>query len=52
VCPRPYTERRQVLGDLLADVGPPNAAVWPTTDRNEALLRYEALEKTGVEGSW
>ncbi|MFE2500160.1 DNA ligase [Streptomyces scopuliridis] len=48
--PRPYTERRQVLLDVLAGVGPPIEPVWSTTDPGEALLWYEALEGTGVEG--
>ncbi|WP_432197100.1 RNA ligase family protein [Streptomyces sp. bgisy027] len=48
--PHPYTERRQVLLDVLADVGPPIEPVWSTTDRDEALLWYAALEGTGVEG--
>ena len=48
--PRPYSERRQVLLDVLADVGPPIEPVWSTTDRDEALLWYTALEGTGVEG--
>ncbi|MGW1752565.1 ATP-dependent DNA ligase [Streptomyces sp. NPDC002092] len=48
--PRPYTERRLVLLDVLADVGPPIVPVWSTTDLDEALLWYTALEGTGVEG--
>ncbi|MCZ1000842.1 DNA ligase [Streptomyces mirabilis] len=48
--PRPYVERRQVLLDVLADTGPPIVPVWSTTDLDEALLWYEALEGTGVEG--
>lgn len=48
--PRPYVERRQVLLDVLADVGPPIVPVWSTTDLDEALLWYETLEGTGVEG--
>jgi ATP-dependent DNA ligase len=43
-------ERRQVLLDVLADTGPPIVPVWPTTDPDEALLWYEALEGTGAEG--
>ncbi|MCZ0991812.1 hypothetical protein [Streptomyces diastatochromogenes] len=35
---------------MLADVGPPIVPVWSTTDLDEALLWYEALEGTGVEG--
>ncbi|MFC9425754.1 hypothetical protein [Streptomyces sp. NPDC056987] len=48
--PRPYSERRQVLMEVLANVGPPIEPVWSTTDRDEALLRYENLEGTDVEG--
>ncbi|MGW1594934.1 ATP-dependent DNA ligase [Streptomyces sp. NPDC002343] len=48
--PRPYVERRQVLLDVLADVGPPIVPVWSTTDLEEALLWFETLEGTGVEG--
>ena len=48
--PRPYTERRQALVDVLAGIGPPIEPVWSTTDRDEALLWYTALEGTGVEG--
>ena len=31
----------------LADVGPPIEPVWSTTDRDEALLGYAALEGPG-----
>ncbi|MFF2167229.1 hypothetical protein ACFVWP_42135 [Streptomyces sp. NPDC058175] len=48
--PRPYVERRQVLLDVLANTGPPIEPVWSTTDLDKALLWYEALEGTGVEG--
>jgi ATP-dependent DNA ligase len=48
--PRPYTERRQVFLDVLADVGPPIVPVWSTTDLDEALLWFETLEGRGVEG--
>ncbi|MDQ0935271.1 ATP-dependent DNA ligase [Streptomyces turgidiscabies] len=48
--PRPYTERRQVLLDVLADIGSPIVPVWSTTNLDEALLWYETLEGTGVEG--
>ncbi|MET9444710.1 hypothetical protein [Streptomyces sp. NPDC006610] len=48
--PRPYTERRQVLLDVLADTGPPIEPVWSATDRDEALVWHAALEGTGVEG--
>jgi ATP-dependent DNA ligase len=43
-------ERRQILLDVLADAGPPIVPVWSTTDLDEALLWYEALEGTRVEG--
>ncbi|MFC8836841.1 hypothetical protein ACFT8V_27170 [Streptomyces griseoincarnatus] len=43
-------ERRQVLLDVLADVGPPIVPVWLTTDIEEALLWFETLEGTGVKG--
>ncbi|MFE2095148.1 hypothetical protein [Streptomyces sp. NPDC059460] len=46
----PYVERRQVLLDVLASVGPPIEPVWSTTERDEALVWYAALEGTGVEG--
>ncbi|WDM16523.1 hypothetical protein J3S85_36575 [Streptomyces lavenduligriseus] len=39
--PRPYTERRQALLDVLADVGPPIVPVWSTTDIEEALLWFD-----------
>ncbi|MEU2907947.1 hypothetical protein ABZ771_34535 [Streptomyces globisporus] len=34
---RPYTERRAVLVDVLADVGPPLQPVLATADRDTAL---------------
>ncbi|MGW8688036.1 ATP-dependent DNA ligase [Streptomyces sp. NPDC055817] len=50
VRPRPYSERRALMLDLLEDIGPPIQAL-PATDVPEtALLWYEALRKTGVEG--
>lgn len=48
--PLPYAERRQALVDVLIGIGPPIEPVWSTTDRDEALLWYETLEGTGVEG--
>jgi ATP-dependent DNA ligase len=48
--PRPYVERRPVLLDVLADVAPPIVPVWSTTDLEEALLWFETLKGTGVEG--
>ncbi|MFF7954067.1 ATP-dependent DNA ligase [Streptomyces griseorubiginosus] len=47
---RPYSERRQVLLEVLAGIGPPIEPVWSTTDWSEALVWFEALEGTGVEG--
>ncbi|MFC8428007.1 hypothetical protein [Streptomyces sp. NPDC057253] len=47
---RPYRERRQVLLDVVAAVDPPIEPVWSTTDPEEALLWFAALEGTGVEG--
>ncbi|MDH6521978.1 hypothetical protein M2163_001027 [Streptomyces sp. SAI-135] len=35
---------------MLADVDPPIVPVWSTTDLDEALLWYETLEGTDVEG--
>ncbi|WP_159025033.1 hypothetical protein [Streptomyces sp. CB01373] len=46
--PRPYVERRQVLLDVLGDAGPSIVPVWSTTDLDEGLLWYAALEGTGV----
>ncbi|WP_405699039.1 hypothetical protein OG209_05015 [Streptomyces sp. NBC_01383] len=46
----PYTERRALLLDVLADVGPPIQAVPATDDRETALHWYEALQAQGVEG--
>ncbi|MFJ4633799.1 hypothetical protein [Streptomyces sp. NPDC088847] len=37
--PRPYTERRQALLDVLEGIGPPLEPVWSTTDRDEARSR-------------
>ncbi|MFJ4536673.1 hypothetical protein ACIP39_12005 [Streptomyces tibetensis] len=42
-----YVELRQVLLDVLADVGPPIVPVWSTTGLEEALLWFEPLEGTG-----
>ncbi|MEV7897407.1 ATP-dependent DNA ligase [Streptomyces cyaneofuscatus] len=47
---RPYTERRAVLVDVLADVGPPLQPVLATSDRDIALQWYETLQPQGVEG--
>lgn len=46
----PYTERRALLLDVLADVGPPIQPVPATDDRDVALTWYEALQAQGVEG--
>jgi ATP-dependent DNA ligase len=47
---RPYTERRAVLVEVLADVGPPLQPVLATSDRSTALQWYETLQPQGVEG--
>ncbi|MFD7859143.1 hypothetical protein ACFV6B_33430 [Streptomyces microflavus] len=47
---RPYTERRAVLVEVLADVGPSLQAVLATSDRSTALEWYEVLQPQGVEG--
>ncbi|MFF3264963.1 DNA ligase [Streptomyces sp. NPDC002932] len=47
---RPYTERRALLLDLLADVGPPIQPVPATDDRGVALVWYEVLQAQGIEG--
>ncbi|MFI5775313.1 DNA ligase [Streptomyces sp. NPDC051658] len=46
----PYTERRALLLELLADVEPPVQAVPATDDRDTAVLWYDALREQGVEG--
>lgn len=48
--PRPYTERRALLLDVLADVEPPIQAAPATDDRDTALHWYEALQAQGIEG--
>ncbi|WP_331735647.1 hypothetical protein OG333_37205 (plasmid) [Streptomyces anulatus] len=47
---RPYTERRTVLADVLADAGPSLQPVLATDDRDTALQWYETLQPQGVEG--
>lgn len=47
---RPYTERRALLVDLLAAVGPPVQAVPTTDDYEVARAWYESLTAQGVEG--
>ncbi|WP_331754289.1 DNA ligase [Streptomyces sp. NBC_00826] len=47
---RPYTERRALLLELLADVDPPIQAVPATDDRDVAVLWYDALREQGIEG--
>ncbi|MGH4033801.1 ATP-dependent DNA ligase [Actinomycetota bacterium Odt1-20B] len=46
----PYEERRARLVRLLGPLGPPLQAVPMTTDREQALIWYETLPATGVEG--
>ncbi|MER5747103.1 DNA ligase [Streptomyces sp. NPDC002225] len=48
--PLPYTERRALLVELLAGVGPPIQAVPSTDDRDVALVWYDALREQGIEG--
>lgn len=47
---RPYTERRALLVELLADVGPPIQPVPTTDDYDIALVWYEGLRAQGIEG--
>ncbi|MFJ3182540.1 DNA ligase [Streptomyces sp. NPDC086796] len=47
---RPYRERRALLLDVLAGVGPPLQAVPATDDREVAVLWYESLRAQGLEG--
>lgn len=47
---RPYSERRQLLLDVLADVPPPIQPVPATDDPEVALVWYETLHEQGVEG--
>ncbi|NEB42228.1 DNA ligase [Streptomyces sp. SID14515] len=46
----PYTERRQLLVDLLHDIPPPIQAVPTTDDRDVAVAWYEGLQEQGIEG--
>ncbi|MER6610780.1 hypothetical protein ABT282_34020 [Streptomyces sp. NPDC000927] len=46
----PYTERRALLVELLADIGPPIQAVPATDDREVAMIWYNALREQGIEG--
>ncbi|WP_097982763.1 ATP-dependent DNA ligase [Streptomyces sp. f150] len=46
----PYTERRQLLVDLLHDIPPPIQAVPATDDRAVAIAWYEGLQEQGIEG--
>ncbi|MFJ6239646.1 DNA ligase [Streptomyces griseus] len=46
----PYTERRQLLVDLLHNIPPPIQAVPATDDRNVAIAWYEGLQEQGIEG--
>lgn len=47
---RPYTERRSLLLDLLADVAPPLQVVPATDDPAVAQAWYETLHDVGIEG--
>ncbi|MGZ2361711.1 DNA ligase [Streptomyces sp. 372A] len=46
----PYTQRRQLLLDLLHDTQPPIQAVPATDDRDVAVAWYEELQEQGIEG--
>ncbi|WP_331763158.1 DNA ligase (plasmid) [Streptomyces sp. NBC_01369] len=46
----PYTERRALLLELLADVEPPVQAVPATDGRDTAVLWYDTLREQGLEG--
>ncbi|MGW4834811.1 ATP-dependent DNA ligase [Streptomyces globisporus] len=46
----PYTQRRQLLVDLLHDIPPPIQAVPATDDRTVAVAWYEGLQEQGIEG--
>lgn len=48
--PLPYTRRRELLLDLLADLGPPIQPVPATDDRSVAEDWYESLQPLGLEG--
>ncbi|WP_328889130.1 ATP-dependent DNA ligase [Streptomyces sp. NBC_00316] len=50
VARRPYTERRALLLDLLADVDPPIQAAPATDDYETAEHWYRALQAQGIEG--
>ncbi|MFF1743806.1 ATP-dependent DNA ligase [Streptomyces mirabilis] len=52
VRPRPYSERRAALLNLLAELPAPTSiqAVAATTDRDTALTWYNTLHDQGVEG--
>jgi ATP-dependent DNA ligase len=47
---RPYSERRQLLLDVLADVPPPIQPVPATDDPEVARAWYETLHEQGIEG--
>ncbi|MFC9816493.1 DNA ligase [Streptomyces virginiae] len=47
---RRYTERRRLLLDVLASVGPPIQAVPATDDYDIAMTWYESLQAQGIEG--
>ena len=47
---RPYVERRGLLLDVLADIGPPIQAVPASDDIRTALDWYDSLRSIGIEG--
>ncbi|MFF7176826.1 ATP-dependent DNA ligase [Streptomyces pseudovenezuelae] len=47
---RPYVERRRLLLDVLAEIGPPIQAVPASDDITTALDWYASLRSIGIEG--
>ncbi|WP_328643909.1 DNA ligase [Streptomyces canus] len=47
---RPYVERRRLLLEVLADIGPPIQAVPATDDVSTALDWFHSLRSIGIEG--
>ncbi|ATM24862.1 DNA ligase (plasmid) [Streptomyces alboflavus] len=47
---RPYIQRRQLLLDVLAPLGPPLQPVPATDDYETAMVWYESLQAQGIEG--
>ncbi len=47
---RPFSERRAVLADVLATVGPPFHLTWATQDREVAAQWFSRFEGAGLDG--